>query len=78
MATLTIGSKEYTARCDFSFDRTANEKYTSKEEDKAGGTLNIYMGLLNEDAFMLSAFGIALFLILKGVNRLQSKSKMQL
>ncbi|MEY8844099.1 tail assembly chaperone [Bacillus safensis] len=56
MATLTIGSKEYTARCDFSFDRTANEKYTTKEEDKSGGTLNIYMGLLNEDALMLSAF----------------------
>ncbi|MBR0592090.1 tail assembly chaperone [Bacillus pumilus] len=56
MATLTIGSKEYTARCDFAFDRTANEKYTTKEEDKAGGTMNIYMGLLNEDALMLSAF----------------------
>lgn len=56
MATLTIGDKEYAARCDFAFDRTANEKYTTKEEDKAGGTMNIYMGLLNEDALMLSAF----------------------
>ncbi|MFS0655716.1 tail assembly chaperone [Bacillus sp. 179-C3.3 HS] len=56
MATLTIENKEYTARCDFAFDRTANEKYTTKEEEKAGGTMNIYMGLLNEDALMLSAF----------------------
>lgn len=66
MATLTIGSKEYTARCDFAFDRTANEKYTTKEEDKAGGTLNIYMGLLNEDAFMLSAFWDCALSHLKG------------
>ncbi|MHA7914890.1 tail assembly chaperone [Bacillus altitudinis] len=66
MATLTIGSKEYTARCDFAFDRTANEKYTTKEEDKAGGKVNIYMGLLNEDAFMLSAFWDCALSHLKG------------
>lgn len=66
MATLTIGSKEYTARCDFAFDRMANEKYTSKEEEKAGGTMNIYMGLLNEDALMLSAFWDCALSHLKG------------
>ncbi|MDA7028454.1 tail assembly chaperone [Bacillus sp. CLL-7-23] len=58
MAYLTIDGKEYKARCDFAFDRTANEKYAKEDKngDKSGGTLSIYLSLLNDDAVYLSAF----------------------
>ncbi|MGE0912328.1 hypothetical protein C6W22_20970 [Bacillus atrophaeus] len=58
MAYLTIDGKDYTARCDFAFDRTANEKYAKEDKngDKSGGTLSIYISLLNDDAVYLSAF----------------------
>lgn len=58
MAHLTIDGKDYAARCDFAFDRTANEKYAKEDKngDKSGGTLTIYNSLLNDDAVYLSAF----------------------
>ncbi|KKB72490.1 MULTISPECIES: tail assembly chaperone [Bacillus] len=58
MAYLTIDGKDYAARCDFAFDRTANEKYAKEDKngDKSGGTLSIYLSLLNDDAAYLSAF----------------------
>ena len=56
MAYLTIGDKEYKSRCDFAFDRLANEKYSTADEKGKGGTMNIYMSLLNEEASYLSAF----------------------
>lgn len=58
MAYLTINGKEYEARTDFKFERTANEKYNEADAkgNKMGGLMNIYMNLLEYDTLYLSAF----------------------
>ncbi|MFD2704241.1 tail assembly chaperone [Salibacterium lacus] len=48
MAFLTIGDKEYEAKVTFKFDRVANEKYASNE-DEMNGFMSIYLGLLQYD-----------------------------
>jgi Phage tail assembly chaperone protein, TAC len=53
MAYLTIKGKEYEARTDFKFQRTADKKYTNKE---ASGFMVIYAGLLDGDVGQLASF----------------------
>ncbi|MED4374034.1 tail assembly chaperone, partial [Bacillus licheniformis] len=50
MPTLEIEGKQYQARCDFKFERTAEEKYNEKDEsgNKQGGLRNVYLGLLEQ------------------------------
>ncbi|MDK2600139.1 tail assembly chaperone [Bacillus stercoris] len=79
MAHLTIDGKDYAARCDFAFDRTANEKYAKEDKngDKSGGTLTIYNSLLNDDAVYLSAFWDCALAHLKKASRLSSRLRMR-
>jgi len=48
MTTLTIKEKEYQGKCNFKFDRLADEKYNEEDAkgNKSGGFMNIYMNLL--------------------------------
>ncbi|MFP7199680.1 tail assembly chaperone [Lysinibacillus halotolerans] len=59
MVTLMIGGKEYVGKCNFMFDRTADEKYGNVDETsgkKVDGFSNIYTGLLNLDPNALLKF----------------------
>jgi len=68
MAYLTIDGKEYEARTDFKFERTANEKYnqTDAEGNKQGGLVTIYGNLLEFDTLYLAAFWDCALAHLKG------------
>ncbi|MFT0800373.1 tail assembly chaperone [Bacillus swezeyi] len=50
MSVLEIDGKQYPARCDFKFERTAEEKYNEKDGNgnKQGGLATIYLNLLNK------------------------------
>lgn len=58
MATLTIKGKEYEGKCNFKFDRLADEKYNEGDAkgNKTGGFMNIYMNLMNYSNKHLVAF----------------------
>lgn len=58
MAFLTIDGKDYEAKCNFKFDRVAEERYNEADKDgnKMGGFMSIYMNLLQFDPTALSAF----------------------
>lgn len=47
MPYLTINEKDYYAKTNFKFERTANEKYSEKMDgNEVGGFMSIYLGLL--------------------------------
>lgn len=48
MAILTIKEKDYEAKCNFKFDKLADEKYSEEDKNgnKSGGFHTIYTGLL--------------------------------
>ncbi|MCF7617411.1 tail assembly chaperone [Bacillus sonorensis] len=50
MPVLEIEGKQFEARCDFKFERTAEEKYNEKDANgnKQGGLRNIYLSLLEQ------------------------------
>ncbi|MCY8035642.1 tail assembly chaperone [Bacillus sonorensis] len=52
MPVLEIEGKQYEARCDFKFERTAEEKYNEKDANgnKQGGLTTIYLNLLNQSS----------------------------
>lgn len=58
MAVLNINGKGFNGKGSFAFDRLAEKKYNTPDENgnKLGGFLNIYMGLIAKDAQRLSAF----------------------
>lgn len=59
MATLMIDGKEYVGKCNFMFDRTADEKYGTVDEEsgkKVDGFSNIYTRLLELDPNALLEF----------------------
>ena len=58
MAILSINGKDYEAKCNFKFDRLADERYNEEDKDgnKMGGFMSIYMNLLQFDPSALSAF----------------------
>jgi Phage tail assembly chaperone protein, TAC len=57
MTTITIKEKEYKARCDFKFERLANEKYSEKAEGQdIDGFMSIYLGLLQYSNTALLGF----------------------
>lgn len=58
MAFLTVKGIEREAKCNFKFDRTADEKYNEQDKDgnKMGGFMSLYMNLLQFDTKALSAF----------------------
>lgn len=68
MAILKIDGKEYEAKCNFAFDRYAEEKYNEADAkgNKTGGFMNIYMNLLNYSNSHLVAFWDCGFAHLKG------------
>lgn len=55
MAILTIDGKQYEAKVNFKFDRTANKKYT-EEKDEFSGIEKIYQDLLGYKGIGLVAF----------------------
>lgn len=58
MAFLEVKGTEYEAKCNFKFDRLADERYSDKDKDgnKMGGFMTLYMNLLQNDPKSLSAF----------------------
>lgn len=58
MAILNIDGVDFEAKCNFKFDRLADERYNEADKDgnKMGGFMSIYMNLLQFDANSLSAF----------------------
>jgi hypothetical protein len=58
MAILTINGTDHEAKCNFKFDRLAEERYNEADKDgnKMGGFMSIYMNLLQFDPTALSAF----------------------
>lgn len=58
MAMLTIKGIDREAKCNFKFDRVAEEKYNEKDKEgnSMGGFMSLYMNLLQFDTKALSAF----------------------
>lgn len=71
MAILEINGTEYEAKCNFKFDRIADEKYNEEDAkgNKTGGFMNIYMNLLNYSNKHLVAFWDCGLAHLKGKER---------
>jgi hypothetical protein len=57
MTAIIINEKQYKARCDFKFERLANEKYSEKADgQELDGFMSIYLGLLQYSNTALLGF----------------------